>query len=322
MTVRFSGGRLLALAALFSTVAALVASPGRADSPPIPNALTCDDYHYAPAGQYLNLAGLNQLAGLRAAGIEIRFDADGVPLVQVGDSFYYNPVVIAQVGLEAISRYSINPTPGDLATAWRMANWFVHTQTRKGTWLYRFPITLGHNNAPVPVPWPSAMAQGQAISLLTRVYRIQHAQKFLRASKRALRSLLVPVAKGGLLADLFGHPFYEEGPTRPPSFILNGFMFTLFGLYDLQTLAPRSAATKLFRDGIATLKFALPLYDVGGGWSLYELIHLTDAPQAPIRATIGYQRVHVLELCGLDSIQPNPVFEFYRDSWRTIIPRL
>ncbi|NWO12521.1 MAG: hypothetical protein HLX49_02620 [Virgibacillus sp.] len=30
--------------------------------------------------------------------------------------------------------------------------------------------------------------------------------------------------------------FYEECPTDPPSFILNGFMFALIGLYDLYKL--------------------------------------------------------------------------------------
>jgi heparosan-N-sulfate-glucuronate 5-epimerase len=288
---------------------------------PIPNAVNCDDYHYDPAGQYLNSAALNQIAGLLSSGLEVAYDGNGVPLVKYGARFFYNPVVNAQVGLEAISRYAIAPNPADLAAAVKLADWFVRSQTKAGKWLYRFPVKIGQNRARLPVPWASAMAQGQAISLLTRVYRVTHRPKYLRASKRALRPLTVPVAKGGLVASLFGHPFYEEAPTRPPSFILNGFMFTLLGLHDLETLANRSRAPKLFDVGLRTLQFGLPFYDVGDGRSLYDLIHLTDPPQPLHRATPGYQKVHVLELCALDSIRANPVFEFYRDLWRTAIPR-
>ena len=59
---------------------------------------------------------------------------------------------------------------------------------------------------------------------------------------------------------------YEEYPTTPPLFVLNGFIYSLFGLYDLAQVATGDAkqtAQKLFDDGMASLKVMLPFFDSG-----------------------------------------------------------
>lgn len=109
------------------------------------------------------------------------------------------------------------------------------------------------------------MAQGQAISLLVRVYLATGRSRHLLAAVRALRPLRRSVRRGGLTARLNGRPWYEEYPTSPPSFVLNGFMFTLLGLHDLAAVAPRSAAPSLYRQGLRTLVASLRLYDTQGG---------------------------------------------------------
>lgn len=40
---------------------------------------------------------------------------------------------------------------------------------------------------------------------------------------------------GGVRNELFGRAWYEEYPTTPGSFVLNGFMYALIGLYDLSS---------------------------------------------------------------------------------------
>jgi len=59
---------------------------------------------------------------------------------------------------------------------------------------------------------------------------------------------------------------YEEYPTNPPLFVLNGFMYSLFGLYDLAMTGNRSInaeARMLYERGMSSLKVMLPLFDSG-----------------------------------------------------------
>ena len=72
--------------------------------------------------------------------------------------------------------------------------------------------------------------------------------------------------------------WYEEYPFEEGLFVLNGFMYSLIGLYDLSSAssAPQEArdeAKELFDEGIVSLKALLPLYDNGKG-SNYDLQHV------------------------------------------------
>lgn len=62
----------------------------------------------------------------------------------------------------------------------------------------------------------------------------------------------------------------------PSSFVLNGFIYSLLGLYDLNATAPLELtreAGQLFEQGMISLKRMLPLFDTGSG-SIYDLRHV------------------------------------------------
>ena len=70
---------------------------------------------------------------------------------------------------------------------------------------------------------------------------------------------------------------YEEYPTSPASFVLNGFIYSLLGLYDLNAIVPASLshdAVHLYDQGMISLKKMLPLFDTGQG-TIYDLRHFT-----------------------------------------------
>lgn len=71
---------------------------------------------------------------------------------------------------------------------------------------------------------------------------------------------------------LFGRAWFEEYPTTPGSFVLNGFLYSLLGLYDLASINRNGTnkSRQLYDEGMATLKEMLPLYDTGSG-SIYDL---------------------------------------------------
>ncbi len=74
---------------------------------------------------------------------------------------------------------------------------------------------------------------GRGRELLVRLYIRTGDERFAEGAARALRPMRVPVAQGGVLATLDGGPFYEEYPTDPLSHVLNGAIFSLWGLRDV-----------------------------------------------------------------------------------------
>lgn len=271
---------------------------------------TADYDRYDPAGGYLGLGRQPDLTVHWGAVI----GPDGVVRRRYAGRLVPNPTHIAMYGLQQYSRFVATRDPAARASAIRHARWFVRNQdSRTGAWRYPFPYRVGGMGVLLPRGWTSAMAQGQAVSLLTRVHRIDpgHAE-YLRAARRALAPLEVPVARGGLLATDGGRPFYEEYPTTPPSFTLNGFQFTMLGLADLASLGD-ARAQRLYDRGEATLTRMLPRYDAGTT-TAYHLGHLTNPPR-PIHQARGYHATHVMLLRAMNHIHANPTFMRWSDRW-------
>jgi len=239
----------------------------------------------------------------------IRLGREGVPEVRYSDGWHRNPVTVAEWGLRHHAYFLVSRRSRDARRMRRAADWLVRNQ-RRGVWHYDFSFTLAGIGDTLRPPWISAMAQGQAMSLLTRAYRITGRAAYLRAAKRALTPFRHTVAGGGVVRDLRGSPFYEEYPTRRPSYVLNGFMFTLLGLYDLAPWSRRAAT--LYDRGRVTLAKAVALYDAGTT-TYYHLGHITVGPGAAFLADRGYNRLHVLLLDALDWVRPNLTFRQWRD---------
>ena len=111
-------------------------------------------------------------------------------------------------------------------------------------------------------------------------------------------------------------PWYEEYPTEPPSFVLNGFIYSLIGLYDLLTLAPSlqaREATVLFQQGMKSLKKLLLAFDTGSGTN-YDLRHLTLGC-APNIARWDYHATHVNQLLLLATIDKDPLLSATAARW-------
>jgi heparosan-N-sulfate-glucuronate 5-epimerase len=147
------------------------------------------------------------------------------------------------------------------------------------------------------------------MSLLARAYRLTGRGTFLRAAERALLPLEARPGRTPLVTCFDGckHPFFEEYPSVPRSDVLNGFMFTLVGLYNLASVAPHSGALALYRAGRRTLDLALPRYDKRGV-ARYSLASGNVAAQ-------HYQAIHVYLLRALDSLHQDPRLVFYANRW-------
>ncbi|KAJ8932754.1 hypothetical protein NQ314_014454, partial [Rhamnusium bicolor] len=140
---------------------------------------------------------------------------------------------------------------------------------------------------------------------------------YLTAALNGLKPFRVPSSKGGVLATFLNKfHWYEEYPTKPASFVLNGFIYSILGLYDLMTIAPPGQAQEaefLFSEGMTSLKNMLTLFDMGSVTS-YDLRHFTVGI-APNLARWDYHATHINQLLLLSTIENEPLFKQTAERW-------
>ena len=201
------------------------------------------------------------------------------------------------------------------------ADWLAANQDARGGWPVDVVFNKDHGKYAradeVAPGWYSAMAQGHALSVLTRAHRHAAAApadraRYLAAGLRALPLFRAPSEDGGFVAHFMDDPdlvWYEEYPTAPATFVLNGFMYCLLGLYDLQAALVESGgdhagqladARALFAAGMRSLRTLLPLFDAGST-SAYDLRHFT-MHVAPKLARWDYHAAHINLLYVLSTL--------------------
>ncbi len=214
------------------------------------------------------------------------------------------PAAVCQWGLGAFERHLAGEDGDWLAAAVGSGEWLVREQSRSGSdeggWVHHRPMP---HTFPLEPPWLSGLAQGQGASLLVRLHLETARGEFAEAARRALLPLAVPSGEGGVQALLDGHPFPEEYPTDPPSFVLNGAIFALLGCRDVGAGLGDEGAEKTFRDGAAALAASLDRWDTGY-WSRYDLY---PHPLANV-SSAAYHRLHIDQLTALHMLAPHPEF--------------
>nr|ATU82814.1 secreted hypothetical protein [Pristhesancus plagipennis] len=196
------------------------------------------------------------------------------------------------------------------------ADWLVkHQDPKTGGWHNTVKRKGPHGMKDLQPGWLSAMGQGHGMSVLARAYHLSKRKEYLKAALLSVRPFHVPSSQGGVLALLMGVlPWYEEYPTQPSSFVLNGFIYSLIGLYDLITLIPKSHdAGALFEQGMNSLKRLLSLFDNGSG-SNYDLRHL-NLGTAPNVARWDYHATHVNQLLLLATLDNSTILSSTAERW-------
>ncbi len=226
-------------------------------------------------------------------------------------------VAFAQLGIGAFERHLAGEGEQWLDLAAKVGNVLCDHQISGGVrdggfeHMFDFPHTF-----PLRAPWISSMAQGEGASLLVRLHLETGSDRFAECAVRALAPMSVPTAQGGAMNLLGGRPFPEEYPTQPASFVLNGGIFSMWGLYDAGKGLGDSAAASAFEDALDTLAGNIGRWDTGW-WSRYDLY---PHPVTNV-ASMAYHELHINQLRAMAIIAPRPElaataarFEGYRDS--------
>ncbi len=234
------------------------------------------------------------------AEIDYPAAADGVPSYARDGDTYLHPVLAAQQGLRQLSTNVSTGTRVHLDRARVIAHALMAAAVESdgALWIpYGFDFRL--HSRPTDLmraPWYSAMAQGQVLSLVSRLYELTLDPRYLTDANAVFASFervgrreepWITWAKARYL-------WLEEYPGWPPDHTLNGFAFALYGIYDYHCITRSASAAEIFRAGLTTLDHYLPQFRTKGGISRYCLLHGVQSEK--------YHRIHVAQLRQLTTM--------------------
>jgi len=258
--------------------------------------------------------GQYYMSFLYKAGYSGPFDKNGIPLLDYRGTIgrQYNPVAVAQYGLGHYNLFKKTSDKKNFNIFLKQADWLVDNLevNQKGlkVWMHHFDWEYKEN---LKSPWYSALSQGQGISLLIRAYLETRDKKYLNSANLAFQSFLKETKQGGVkYRNKDGYVWLEEYIVEPPTNILNGFIWALWGVYDYYLLTGDISAKRLYYDCLKTLKNNLKEYDTGF-WSLYDL----SQNKLKSLASPFYQKLHVVQLKILYKLTKEPLFNKYAEKW-------
>jgi len=252
---------------------------------------------------------------LHKANYQGPFDEKGIPMLDYKGKIgkQYNPIAIAQYALGHYNLYFNTNKNCHLDVFLKQADWLV--ENIKGNefgipvWLHNFDWKYKEI---LTNPWYSGLAQGTGISVLARAYNTTKDEKYLDTADKAYLVFENDINKGGVVHwDKKGSPWIEEYILNPPTHILNGFIWGLWGVYDYFLLLKEKNAKKLWDNCLETLKKNLEKFDIGY-WSLYDL------SQTKIKnlASPFYHKLHIVQLEVLYRLSKIEIFKEFSQRWK------
>ena len=241
-------------------------------------------------------------------------DEHGIPMLDYHGhvGLQYNPIAIAQYGLGNYNHFKWTGDAGRRRRFLGVADWLVEHLVPNAAgvpvwehnfdWEYRTPMKSG---------WYSCLSQGQGISLLVRAHAETSDERYLQAARDAFVSFTLSMDDGGVQdVDAQGYVWFEETVVKPPTHILNGFMWAAWGLYDLWLHDGHAEAGRLWEESLRTLEACLEQFDIGY-WSLY------DQAGTPIRnaASSFYHALHVTQLEIMHRLTGYEYFRTWATRW-------
>jgi len=244
------------------------------------------------------------------------YDTDGIPMLDYHGSIglQYNPIAIAQWGLGNYNLFCRSGSAERKTKFLAASNWLcAHLeQTSSHIWAWNHYFDWEYRTR-LKRPWYSGLAQGQGISLLLRSYRETGSESYLENARKAFLSFTKSTLEGGVtFTDERGDLWIEEYIVAPPTHILNGFIWAMWGVHDYFITTGDNLARTLCEASVCTLLKNLAHYDLGF-WSLYEL----SSTYLPMVASPFYHHLHIVQLRIMHLLTGEDLFLQYAERWES-----
>ncbi|MFA5944459.1 MAG: D-glucuronyl C5-epimerase family protein [Candidatus Thermoplasmatota archaeon] len=222
-------------------------------------------------------------------------DELGLPAPSPDDPAASAPVTaLAQFGLGHWDLWLEAGRPEDhpsLAKVLAVADRICDRMDDQGRW-----VALPNGSPSYPGCGPySALTQGEGISLLARAHSAGGGARHYQSMRKAAQFLVTPVEDGGVCRRSPDGFVLEEVVTEREVGILNGWIFALFGLYDLGLADPGHPGGRALEPSLAALATNLSRYD-RGYWSNYDLVGAIAKP--------NYHLLHISQFTALEQTFP------------------
>ena len=251
---------------------------------------------------------------LKKAEYDGHSDEKGIPMLdyQGAIGLQYNPIAIAQWGLGNYNVWYETKSQTHYKKFINCADWLVENLEENNygykVWMHHFDFEYRDI---LKSPWYSGLAQGQGLSVLVRAFKATTHEKYSIAAHQAFQTFSVSTHDGSVnYIDSNGHNWIEEYIVHPPTHILNGFMWGMWGVYDFALQFDDSRALSFFNDYNKTLIKKLDTFDTGF-WSLYE----HSGTWLRMVASIFYHKLHIVQLRVMYRLSSEDIFREKANKW-------
>lgn len=233
-----------------------------------------------------------------------------IPKVSVRGVAHIHPVTVCQVGLGAYDLFLLTGESLYFEKAKVCADWLLDHAVRvpgAGTeWRVPYPFELFF----LTKPFNSGLIQGQAISLLVRLYSQTGSVEYLDVARESFENLVIPVSSGGCKSA--GIMAFEEYPSSVRTLVLNGNISAIWGVLDLAKATSERKYFETYKQAVNQLLDMLPQY-MAGKWSRYSL-RKNDFSYCNL-ASPYYHKEHIAQLGVMNELWPDERFRSAVSTW-------
>ncbi|MBT6052756.1 MAG: hypothetical protein HOG49_38645 [Candidatus Scalindua sp.] len=193
---------------------------------------------------------------------------DGIPYFMYPNiGAKINPAYVAWWGIINLNSYLADNNNHNLEQLNKSVNWLKTNYKEKRDyvyWEYRFDWPNGRTV--LKAPWICGLAQALSASLFYRAHKLNKESSLTNLAEKALNIFNYSIEDGGLKTTLNGYDFYEEYPTEPSTYVLDGSLFIALAFYDLYL---ETGNDSLFNSSCEGITNNIDYWNYKNQWSYY-----------------------------------------------------
>lgn len=190
-------------------------------------------------------------------------DENMIPVYEYPFGSYHNPVLTCNNAFGCYDQYIKTNNEEYLDWFYLNVEWIINYKDSDSYLRYEFENT--HETATLPIGWTSAMAQGEALALMSIAYHNSGDNRYLQAADEFFTTMHTNVGTiWNLYIDEEDYLWFEEYPSEDFCHVLNGKLFAMWGLWEYYCITRNSDALRLLQGSIASVLDHYPLWDMDG----------------------------------------------------------
>lgn len=228
-------------------------------------------------------------------------DDKGIPYnINCNNEIIYFPGTIFQYGLGLYDLYLESQNEDYKQKFLLISNWTLSNQKKNGMWdCMKILGDKIHQSQ-------SSMCQSQGISILIRAYILTKEDKYLKSADKAVEFMIKDKNEGGTCFYDNDRVIFQEYVSNIEQSVLNGWIFSIFGIYDYYLITKNENIKLIIDKTIKTLSNELEKYD-RKYWSSYDQVGTIASP--------AYHDLHICQLEALEKMFNMDTFSIYKNKF-------